>query len=201
MTRIAHLLAAAGFLLAGERAWGAADGDSVSEAGLGYGNGMHNQPAEASLRTGGAYSGYMGSIAESDLYGGFADVDGDGRKDLLIVVDNDLTCDDNVCDFFVFAPVVKDRQVVTACDWHLVENRRRAITREAGRRLVDVDGHSVALLGLPQKMPCTLDGDDWLTYFHFIYRYTQNDGSHVSRYAALTDIRPGNASAEGDMIE
>ena len=162
---------------------------------------MHLSPSDTSLRTGRAYSGYLGSIAEGDLYGGFADADGDGRKDLLVVVDNDLTCDDNVCDFFVFAPVVKDRQVVTACDWHLVENRRRPITREAGGRLVDVGGQTVTLTGLPQKMPCTLDGHDWLTYFHFVYQYAQRTGSQLPRYAALTDVRPGNASADGDMTE
>jgi len=169
----------------------------ASEVGMTSKIQVQEPQSEAVLQAVVAYSDYTGPVPESDTYGGFADLDGDGRKDMLVVVDNDLTCNDNVCDFFVFAPVVKDRQVTTACDWHLVESRRRSITREAGRRLVDVEGQAIVLTNLPRKMPCTLDGWDWQSYFHFEYREGQRTGSHLSRFAALTDICPGNASAKG----
>jgi hypothetical protein len=159
---------------------------------------MHKLPPEALLWTGAAYNNYSDPVPESAIYGGFADVDGDGRKDLVIVVDNDLTCDDNGCDFFVFAPVVMDRQVVTACDWHLVEERREPITPEAGKRLVVVGGQSVVLTRLPQEMPCTLNGNDWHFYFHLVYQHAHDTDWQKLLCAALTGIRPGFFSADED---
>jgi hypothetical protein len=83
----------------------------------------------------------------------------------------------------------------------VVDDRREPITRGADERLVDLGGHSVVLTTLPQEMPCTLCGDDWLTYFHFVYRYARDIGSQRLRCATLSDSRPATSSVGGDMAE
>jgi hypothetical protein len=153
---------------------------------------------EAYLRIKGDFGSYLGPIAEPDIFGGFADADGDGREDFLVVVDNELTCDENVCDFFVFAPVVKDRSVDKPCDWQLVDDRPKPITRGLYERFVTAGDQSVALTTLPSEMPCTLNGEEWRDYFHFVYDTEYYTISEMDHHFALTDIRLGTYDVNDD---
>ena len=156
---------------------------------------------EAYLRVEGDFTTYLGPITSMDIFGGFTDVDGDGRDEFLAVVDNKLTCDGSVCDFFIFAPVVHGRDVETPCDWQLVDDRPKPVARGLYERFVTVDGQSVALASLAAGMPCTLNGIEWEDYFHFVYDTAHYTGSEKIHEHTLNDIRLGTYDINDDGEE
>ncbi len=154
--------------------------------------------AEAYLISEGPFGSYLGAVTDSDVFGGFADADGDGLEDLLIVVDHDITCERTLCDFLVFAPVVEDRQLNAACDWRLVDDRRRNIVRGLYERFAIVGDIAVPLTRLPSEMQCTLNGRDWQGYLHSIYDSAHYIKSEKLHRAALSDLRLGAYDLNGD---
>jgi hypothetical protein len=197
---IRHALAAllSAFVLAGAQVSAAPADDQPQDIVLTPFIGDYYWLVEAYLRIEGDFTSYLGPVTEIDIFGGFADADGDGREDFLVVVDNELTCDENVCDFFMFVPVVKDQSVDTLCDWQLVDDRPKPITRGLYERFVTVGDQSVALTNLPAEMPCTLNGDEWHTFFHFVYDTEHYIYSEKIHYVALTDIRLGTYDVDDD---
>ena len=153
---------------------------------------------EAFLRAKGSYRSYLGAVAADNLFGGFADVDGDGRKDIVVVVDNDLACDESGCDAFVFAPIVANRSIDAACDWRLVDDRRKPLTRGLYERFVTLGDKLVALTQLPAEVKCRLDGMDWEDFFHLIYNTDFYLPSEKLHHRSLSDVRVGTYDVNGD---
>ena len=72
-----------------------------------------------------------GAITGADVFGTFADVDGDGMDDLIWLVDYSLACDDNGerCDLLVFRPVGTASGDGVPSDWEFVEALRVPVKR------------------------------------------------------------------------
>ncbi len=117
---------------------------------------------------------FLDIVSDVDFYGGFADVNGDGRDDLLILVEHERTCNEDVCDFFVFELVVENRQIKNDCDWQLVDDNRRPVRRTPSDRFLTVGNRTVLLEPLPDDMACTLNHRTWRDYFLSTYRRDPN---------------------------
>jgi hypothetical protein len=76
-----------------------------------------------------------------DIFGAFADFDGDGVDDLIYLVDHELACDADgeSCDLFVFKPVDTGNSDKVPSDWEFVEALRVPVKRAMFERFAFVD--------------------------------------------------------------
>ena len=81
-----------------------------------------------------------GAVTGEDIFGAFADFDGDGVDDLVWMVDHSLACDDDgeTCDFFVFRPVGDGAGNEVPSDWEFVEALRVPVERAMFERFAFV---------------------------------------------------------------
>ncbi len=133
-------------------------------------------------------------LTAKSFFAGFADVDGDEIKDLLVLVDHDTTCDGDLCDLFVFSPVVKDRSMDAPCDWSLVEKTRTTFTTSLYERFITSAEQSVTMTNIPWPFwGCRFNGAEWTEYFRWEY-----DTYIVPFDTVLSDIRVGTYDVNGD---
>jgi len=87
-------------------------------------------------------------VTGADIFGAFADFDGDGVDDLVFLVDHKLACDEGgeMCDLFVFRPVDTAPGDGVPSDWEFVKSLRIPVKRAMFERFAFVDDRIFSLV-------------------------------------------------------
>ena len=135
-----------------------------------------------------------GAVTGADIFGAFADFDGDGIDDLIWLVDHEVACNGDECDLFVFAPVEAGTEEPVPVDWVFVKRMRVAIERAMFERFAIVGDHIYRLvLRKPEVAAWTEATGGKLGYAAQVY-----DRPDASGRVTLHDVRIGTYDVNGD---
>ena len=135
-----------------------------------------------------------GAVTGADIFGAFADLDGDGTENLIWVVDHEAACDGDHCDLFIFASDETDVPADDRIDWTFVERIRVPIERAMFERFAFVDDKVYRLLLRKPEVAAWTEGNGGkLDYAEQVYGKPVAGGR-----VDLSDVRVGTHDVNHD---